>query len=90
MGGGPNLQEEVPVACEPVAQWYSSREHQKACLVVLPAQDRALPDRAIPQLDKELPHPAMLVVPVPNTDRCWTSFRPRTWAGGCRLWRMTP
>jgi len=68
MGGGPNLQEEVPVACEPAAQWYSSREHQKAHLAVLPAQDGALPDRAIPQLDKELPHPAILVVPVPNTD----------------------
>jgi len=68
MGGGPNLQEEVPVACEPAAQWYGSREHQKACLAVLPAQDGVLPDWAIPQLDKEPPYPAMLVVSVPNTD----------------------
>jgi len=69
MGRGPNLQEEVPVACKPVAQWYGSREHQKTSLAVLPAQDGALPDRAIPQLDKEPPHPAMLVVPaLPNTD----------------------
>jgi len=68
MGWGLNLQEEVLVACEPAAQWYGSREHQKARLAVLPAQDGALPDRAIPQLDKEPPHPAMLVVLVPNTD----------------------
>ena len=68
MGGGPNLQEEVPVACEPAAQWYGSREHQKTHLAVLPAQDGALPDPAISQLDKELPHPAMLVVSLPNTD----------------------
>jgi len=68
MGGGPNLQEEVPVACEPAGRWYGSREHQKACLAVLPVQDGALPDSAIPQLDKEPTHPSMLVVPVPNAD----------------------
>jgi len=35
---------------------------------VLPDQDGALPDRAVPQLDEESAHPAMRVVPVPEPD----------------------
>jgi len=51
-----------------VARWHGSGEHQKACLAILPTQDGALPDRAVSQLDKEPPHPAILVVLVPNAD----------------------
>ena len=36
--------------------------------MVLPDQDVALPDGAVPQLDEESGHPAMLVVPVPESD----------------------
>jgi len=56
MGGGPNLQEEVPAAKVPAARWHGSWEHQEARLAVLPAQDGALPDRAVPQLDEEPTH----------------------------------
>jgi len=45
-----------------------SREHQKACVTVLPAQDVALRDCAVPQPDEESAHVAMLVVPVPKPD----------------------
>jgi len=51
-----------------MARWRGSWQHQKASLAVLPAQDGALPDLAIPELDKKPPYTAMLVVPVPNTD----------------------
>ena len=68
MGGRPDLQEEVPDAGEPATRWHCSQEHQEARLAVLPDQDGALPDCSIHQLDEEPPHPAMLVVPVPNSD----------------------
>jgi len=48
-----------PPRQEPPARWRGSWEHQEACLTVLPAQDGALPDRAVPQLDEEPTHPAM-------------------------------
>jgi len=59
VGWGPDLQEEVPTAGQPKARWHGSWEHQEARLAVLPDQDGALPDRAVPQLDKEPSHPAM-------------------------------
>jgi len=37
-------------------------------IAVLPDQDRALPDRAVPQLDEGSGHPTMLVVSVPIPD----------------------
>ena len=36
--------------------------------MVLPVEDRALPNRAVPQLDKELTHPTILVVSALKTD----------------------
>jgi len=50
------------------AKMHSSWELQEARLAVLLAQAGALPDRAVPQLDEEPSHPAMLVVPVSNAD----------------------
>jgi len=43
-------------------------EHQEARLTVLPGEDMELPCRAVPPLDEELAHPAVLVVPVPDSD----------------------
>jgi len=136
VGWGPDLQDEVPYAKDPEARWRGGRQHQETRLAVLPDQDRALPDRAVPQLDEEPTYPAMLVAPAPDADpgppfqgvpreeaaaedpvgggeeadwevegplecgtswpmggaagRCWTSSRPRMWAGGCRWRRTTP
>jgi len=45
-----------------------SWEFQEACLTVLPGEDWELPYRAVPSLDKEPAHPAVLVVPVPDSD----------------------
>ena len=50
------------------AGWHGSWEYQEACLAVLLDQDGALPIRAVPLLDGEPGHPAVLVVPVPDTD----------------------
>ena len=61
-------QDEVADAEKPQARRHGSWEPQEACLAVLPDQDGALPDRAVPQLDEESAHPAMLVVPVPELD----------------------
>ena len=68
MGWRPDLQDEIPDAEKPEAGQHGIWEHQEACLAVLPDQDGALPVRAVPQLDEELAHPAMLVVPVPGSD----------------------
>jgi len=68
VSGGENLQEEVPHAGEPEARRYGGRQHQEDCFAVLPTQDGALQDWAVPQLDEEPAHPAMLVVPMPLTD----------------------
>ena len=46
----------------------SGRQHQEACLAVLPTQDGALLIWAVPPLDEEPGHPAVLVVRVPNSD----------------------
>jgi len=43
-------------------------EHQEARLAVLPGEDGAMPHRAVPPLDEEPAHPAVLVVPVPDSD----------------------
>jgi len=45
------------------------REHQEACLTVLPTLDGALPAWAVPLLDEEPGYPAVLVVPVPELDQ---------------------
>jgi len=63
-GGRTSKKYRLPVSQRPDGTVAGSAKR----LAVLPAQDGALPDRAIPQLDKEPPHPAMLVVPVPNAD----------------------
>ena len=68
VGWRPHLQEEVPHAKEPEARYRGGRQHQEARLTVLPDQDGALPDGAVPQLDKEAAHPTVLVVPVPGAD----------------------
>jgi len=74
VGGGapapwrPDLQDEVSDAKKPKAGRHGSWGHQEASLAILPDQDGALPDRAVPQLDEEQGHPAMLVVPVPEPD----------------------
>jgi len=57
VGWRPDLQDEVPDAEEPVAS-----------LTALADQVRALSDRTVPPLDEEPGHPAVLVVPVPNSD----------------------
>jgi len=68
VGWRPDLQEEVAHAEEPETRRRGSWQFQETCLAVLPDQDGALPDRAVPQLDEEPTHPAMLVVPVPDAD----------------------
>jgi len=68
MGWRPDLQDEVPDAKKPEARRHGSWEHRGACLTVLPDQDGALPDRAVPQLDEKAAHPTMLVVPVSKPD----------------------
>jgi len=68
MSWGPDLQDKIPNAKKPEAERHGSWEHQEARLTVLPAQDGALPDRAVPQLDEEPAHPRVLVVPVPDPD----------------------
>jgi len=66
--GGSNLEEEVPHAGQPKAQRRGGEQHQEARISVLPAEDRALPDQPVPELDEAPTHPTVLVVPVPNTD----------------------
>jgi len=61
VGWGPDLQEEVPHAGEPEAGQRGGQQNQEARLSVLPAQDGALPDWAVSQLDEEPIHPTMLV-----------------------------
>jgi len=68
VGRGLNLQEEIPYAGQPKARRRGSQQHQETRLSVLPAEDGALPNSAVPQLDKDPNHPTMLVVPVPNAD----------------------
>ena len=62
MSWGPDLQDKIPNAKKPEAGRHGSWEHQEARLTVLPAQDGALPDRAVPQLDEEPAHPRVLVL----------------------------
>ena len=68
MGWRPDLQDEIPDAEKLEAGRHGSWEHQEARLTVLSDQDAALSVRAVPQLDGEPAHPAMLVVPVPQPD----------------------
>jgi len=68
VGWGPNLQKEVLHAKQPKARWRSGQQLQEDPLTVLPAEDGALPNGAIPQQDEEPTHPAMLVELVPNAD----------------------
>jgi len=55
-------------AKEPEAGQHGYREHQEACLAVLPGEDGALPFRTVLPLDEEPAHPAVLVVPVLDVD----------------------
>jgi len=68
LGSRPDLQNEVSHAREPEARWRGGRKHQEARLAVLPNQDGALPNGAVPPLDEERGHSPVLVVPVPNAD----------------------
>jgi len=68
VGCRPDLQGEVPDAEKPEAGRHGSWERQEASLAVLPDQDGALLDRAVPQLYEESAHPTMLVVSVPEPD----------------------
>jgi len=68
VGWRPDLQDKVPDAGKPEAGRHGGWEHQEACLAVLPDQDGALSNQAVPQLDEESAHPTMLVVPVPELD----------------------
>jgi len=50
MGWRPDVQEEIQDAGEPQTRRHSCWKHQEACLKGLPAEDRALPHRAVPAL----------------------------------------
>ena len=68
------------------------REHQEACLAVLPDEDGALPCREIPPFDEESNHPPVLVVTVHESQsgassRCVRSGRPTTRSCGRRCGR---
>jgi hypothetical protein len=58
------LQDAEPTAAGQDGVW----EFQEARLEVLPAEDRALPHRAIAELDEEAAHRPVLVVPVPDAN----------------------
>jgi len=68
VGWRPGPQDEVPNAGEPEAGRHGDWEQQEACLEALPDQDGALPIRAVPLLDEEPGHPAVLVEPVPDPE----------------------
>ena len=68
VGWGPDLQGEISNAGKPEAERHGCWKHQEARLSVLPAEDRALSVQAVPQLDEEPVHPAVLVVPVPESN----------------------
>jgi hypothetical protein len=60
----PDHQEEVEDAAPAAARQDGGWEFQEARHEVLPAEDRPLPHRAIPELDEEPACRSMLVVPV--------------------------
>jgi len=68
VGWRPDLQKEVQNAGKLEARRHGGGEHQAACRKVLPAEDGTLPHGRIPALDKILPDPPVLVVPVPQED----------------------
>jgi len=68
MGWRPGLQDIVPDVEKPEAGRHGSWERQEDSLAVLPDQNGALPDRAVPKLDEESANPRCLVVPVPEPD----------------------
>ena len=68
VGGRPDLQKEVQDAGKPEAGRYGCWEHQETRLEVLPAEDGALPDGAVPALGKGATNSPVLVVSVPDTD----------------------
>jgi hypothetical protein len=68
VGWRPNLQSQVSDAASTAARQDSSWEHQEACLEVLPAEDRASPLGATPELDEKEAHLPVLVVPIPNAN----------------------
>jgi len=56
MGGRPNPQEEIQNAEEPEAGRRGGWKQQETCLTVLPGEDGALPDRAVPIMDEQPTH----------------------------------
>ena len=68
MGGRPDLQQGIQDAEKPEAGQHGGREHKEACLTVLLDEDRALPHRVVPALDKESAYCLVPVVPIPVAD----------------------
>jgi hypothetical protein len=68
VGWKPNFQDKVQVAGQAATRRTGRGQLQEERLKVLPAEDRLLPHRAVPEPDKEPPHPSVLVVPVQVTD----------------------
>ena len=74
MGGSPavgcrtELQEEIQDTENPEAGRHGSWEFQEGRLEVLPAEDRSLPNRAVPSVGEEPTHHLVPVVPVPDAD----------------------
>ena len=61
--------EEVPDAENDPPEQHGGTRIEEASRKVPPAQDRALPHGAIPEVDKELQYGGVRVVPVEDADR---------------------
>jgi len=61
--------EEVPDAKNDAPEQHGGTRTEEAGRKVLPAQDQALPHRAIPEVDEELEHGEMWVVLVQDADK---------------------
>jgi len=68
VGWWPDHQSQAQDAAPPAARQDGGWKFQEARLEVLPAEDRSLPHRAIPELDEEPAHRSMLVVPVQDAN----------------------
>jgi len=62
VGGGPDLQDKVPEVRKSATRRHGGGELQEAFFLLLPATDRSLQYRAVPQLDEEPVHPSVVVV----------------------------
>jgi len=65
----------------PEAERYGCWEHKAACLAILPDRDGALPFRAVPPLDEEPTHPAVLVVRAGARFRLGSTSSRCVWSG---------